>query len=170
VDARRAAAAERTAGGPPHRLDGERQPIGINGDVTDAEAGEMGHEGSEAHAEELLKRDGLKPECAGNCRRSRPPASSGVSKSPEWLIGQRIGICTGAQLLFHFVAAAYERRSLAVASHWPFDQWDGFLPEHTTSAALLDRLLHHAVVVVTSGESFRLRESRTRGGAHPPTA
>jgi DNA replication protein DnaC len=69
---------------------------------------------------------------------------------------------TGAQLLFRFVAAAYERRSLAVASHWPFDQWGRFLPEHTTAAALLDRLLHHAVVVVTAGESFRLRESRTR--------
>lgn len=77
---------------------------------------------------------------------------------------------TGAQLLFRFVAAAYERRSRAVASHWPFDQWGRFLPEHSTAAALLDRLLHHAVVVVTSGESFRLRESRTRGGAHPPTA
>jgi hypothetical protein len=67
-------------------------------------------------------------------------------------------------------AAAPERRSLAVASPWPFDQWGRFLPEHTTAAALLDRLLHHAVVVVTSGESFRLRESRTRGGAHPTTA
>jgi len=73
-------------------------------------------------------------------------------------------------LFFRFVAAAYERRSLAIASHWPFDQWGRFLPEHTTAAALLDRLLHHATVVVTSGESFRLRESRTRGGALPTTA
>jgi DNA replication protein DnaC len=36
---------------------------------------------------------------------------------------------TGLQLFFRFVAAAYERRSLAVASHWPFDQWGRFLPE-----------------------------------------
>ena len=71
---------------------------------------------------------------------------------------------TGAQLLFRCIAAAYERRSVAIASHWPFDQWGTFLPEHTTAAALLDRLLHHAVVVVTEGESFRLREARTRGG------
>ncbi len=74
---------------------------------------------------------------------------------------------TGTQLLFRFVAAAYERRSLGIASHWPFDQWGRFLPEHTTAAALLDRLLHHAVVVVTEGESFRLREARTRGGEPP---
>src|SRR5213079_756095 len=39
---------------------------------------------------------------------------------------------TGTQLLFRLVAAAYERRSLAIASHWPFDQWGRFLPEHTT--------------------------------------
>jgi DNA replication protein DnaC len=70
----------------------------------------------------------------------------------------------GTQLLFRFVAAAYERRSLGVASHWPFESWGRFLPEHTTAVSLLDRLLHHAVVVVTEGESFRMREARTRGG------
>jgi DNA replication protein DnaC len=71
---------------------------------------------------------------------------------------------TGAQLLFRVVAAAYERRSLAIASHWPFDQWGRFLPEHTTAVSLLDRLLHHASVVVTSGDSYRMREARAKGG------
>ena len=33
----------------------------------------------------------------------------------------------GTQLLFRFVAAAYERRSLGIASHWPFDAWGRFL-------------------------------------------
>src|SRR6201993_3203369 len=47
---------------------------------------------------------------------------------------------TGTQLLFRLVAAAYERRSLAVGSHWPFEQWGRFLPEHTTAASILDRL------------------------------
>lgn len=67
---------------------------------------------------------------------------------------------TGTQLLFRLVAAAYERRSLAVASHWGFDQWGRFLPEHTTAASILDRLLHHATVVITDGESYRMREAR----------
>jgi len=70
----------------------------------------------------------------------------------------------GTQLLFRFVAAAYERRSLGVASHWPFESWGRFLPEHTTAVSLLDRLLHHASVVVTEGESFRMKEARVRGG------
>jgi DNA replication protein DnaC len=75
----------------------------------------------------------------------------------------------GSQLLFRFVAAAYEHRSLGVASHWPFESWGRFLPEHTTAVAMLDRLLHHATTVVTSGDSYRMKEARARGGALLPT-
>ena len=71
---------------------------------------------------------------------------------------------TGGQLLFRFVAAAYERRSLGIGSHWPFNESGHFLPDQGTAVSLIDRLLHHAVVVVTSGESFRMREARSRGG------
>jgi len=75
---------------------------------------------------------------------------------------------TGAQLLFRLVAAAYERRALGVASHWSFEDWGRFLPEHTTAVSLLDRLLRHATTVVTSGQSHRMREAKTRigGGTH----
>ncbi len=76
---------------------------------------------------------------------------------------------TGAQLLFRFVAAAYERRSLGIASHWPFESWGRFLPEHTTAVSMLDRLLHHCHTVVTDGESYRMREARTRGGTRLKT-
>lgn len=74
---------------------------------------------------------------------------------------------TGSQLFFRFFASAYERVSLGIGSHWPFDQWGRFLPEHTTTVSMLDRLLHHAVVVVTEGESYRMREARSRGGGLP---
>jgi DNA replication protein DnaC len=74
---------------------------------------------------------------------------------------------TGTQLLFRFVAAAYERRSLGIASHWPFEAWGRFLPEHTTAVSLLDRLLHHANVVITEGESHRMRQAKTKGAASP---
>ena len=76
---------------------------------------------------------------------------------------------TGAQLLFRFIAAAYERRALGVASHWPFESWGRFLPEHTTAVSLLDRLLHHNTIVATEGESYRMREARTRQGGRPTT-
>jgi DNA replication protein DnaC len=68
---------------------------------------------------------------------------------------------TGTQLLFRFVAAAYERRALGIGSHWPFNDWGRFLPEHTTATSMLDRLLHHAVIIATEGESHRMK---TRGG------
>ena len=74
---------------------------------------------------------------------------------------------TGAELFFRIVAAAYERRSLGIGSHWPFEQWGKFLPEHTTAVSLLDRLLHHSVLVVTDGESHRMRQARQN--AHHPT-
>jgi DNA replication protein DnaC len=71
---------------------------------------------------------------------------------------------TGAQLLFRFVAAAYERRALGIGSHWPFEAWGRFLPEHTTAVSMLDRLLHHCHTVVTDGDSYRMKQARTRGG------
>jgi len=76
---------------------------------------------------------------------------------------------TGAQLLFRFVAAAYERRSLGIASHWPFESWGRFLPEHTTAVSMLDRLLHHCHTVVTDGDSYRMRQARAKGGTRIKT-
>ncbi len=103
-------------------------------------------------------------------------ADNSVGRVIETLLRHDLVICdevgfaplddTGTQMLFRFVAAAYERRSLAIASHWPFEQWGRFLPEHTTAVSLLDRLLHHATVVATDGESYRMREARHRGGDH----
>jgi DNA replication protein DnaC len=101
-------------------------------------------------------------------------ADNSVGKLIETVLRNDLIICdevgfapldsTGSQLLFRFVAAAYERRSLAIASHWPFEEWGRFLPEHSTAVSLLDRLLHHNNVVATDGESYRMREARTRSG------
>ena len=76
---------------------------------------------------------------------------------------------TGAQLLFRFVAAAYERRSLGIGSHWPFESWGRFLPEHTTAVSMLDRLLHHCHTVVTDGDSYRMKQARANGGTRIKT-
>src|SRR3954447_7955863 len=77
---------------------------------------------------------------------------------------------TGAQLLFRFVAAAYERRSLGIGSHWPFESWGRFLPEHPSAVSMLDRLLHHCHVVVTNGDSYRMKQARAQGGAPQPVS
>lgn len=103
----------------------------------------------------------------------RSLADNSVGKTIETLLRNDLLLCdevgfapldaTGTQLLFRFVAAAYERRSLGIASHWPFEAWGRFLPEHTTAVSLLDRLLHHANVVITEGDSYRMREAKTKG-------
>ena len=77
---------------------------------------------------------------------------------------------TGAQLLFRFVAAAYERRSLGIGSHWPFEAWGRFLPEHTTAVSMLDRLLHHCHTVITDGDSYRMKQARAKGGTRISTS
>ena len=75
----------------------------------------------------------------------------------ELIIVDKLGFAplddTGAQLLFRFVATAYERRSLGIGSHWPFEAWGRFLPEHTTAVSMLDRLLHHCHVVMSFSRS-----------------
>jgi DNA replication protein DnaC len=91
----------------------------------------------------------------------RALADNSVGRIIETLLRNDLIICdelgfaplddTGAQLLFRFIAAACERRSPGIGSHWPFESWGRFPPEHTTAVSLLDRLLHHCHVVVTCG-------------------
>jgi DNA replication protein DnaC len=67
---------------------------------------------------------------------------------------------TSTQLLFRVVAAAYERRSLAIGSHHPFEHWGRFLPDQASGTSLLDRLCHHAHIITTTGDSYRLKHRR----------
>jgi DNA replication protein DnaC len=69
-----------------------------------------------------------------------------------------------ANLFFQVIAALYERGSLIVTSNLPFGQWDTTFAQDTTlTAALLDRLLHHAHIVPIAGESYRLKRQRQAG-------
>jgi len=68
---------------------------------------------------------------------------------------------TGCQLLFRLVAAGYERRSIAIGSHSPFNDWGRFLPDQPTAVSLLDRLCHHAHIITTTGDSYRLTHRTT---------
>lgn len=69
-----------------------------------------------------------------------------------------------ANLFFQVIAARYEKGSLMVTSNLPFGQWDAtFAQDATLTAALLDRLLHHARIVPIAGESYRLKNQRQAG-------
>ena len=72
-----------------------------------------------------------------------------------------------ANLFFQVIAALYEKGSLIVTSNLPFGQWDNTFAQDTTlTAALLDRLLHHAHIVPIAGESYRLKHQRQAGMIH----
>ena len=69
-----------------------------------------------------------------------------------------------ANLFFNVVAKRYERASMILTSNLPFTQWATTLADdQTLTAALLDRLLHHAHIVQIAGESDRLKDKRKAG-------
>lgn len=74
-----------------------------------------------------------------------------------------------ANLFFQVVARRYERGAMVLTSNLTFGSWDqAFAGETVLTAAMLDRLLHHATVVQISGESYRLKDKRRAGVVAKP--
>jgi DNA replication protein DnaC len=60
------------------------------------------------------------------------------------------------EVLFTFLAARYERKSVIITSNLVFSQWDRIFKDAMTTAAAIDRLVHHSVILeLTSKRSFR---------------
>lgn len=68
----------------------------------------------------------------------------------------------GAELLFDVISTAYERTSLIVTSNLPFESWNEVLGSERLTGATLDRLTHRCRIIETKGESYRLRQAKTR--------
>lgn len=64
----------------------------------------------------------------------------------------------GANLFFQLVNARYEKGAMILTSNRGFKDWGEIFGDNVIAAALLDRLLHHAIVVEIEGNSYRLRE------------
>ena len=65
---------------------------------------------------------------------------------------------TGAQALFTFCSELYERLSLIITTNLKFADWIQVFGDERLTAALLDRLTHHAHLIELIGESYRFRE------------
>jgi DNA replication protein DnaC len=80
---------------------------------------------------------------------------------PQLLIVDEIGylpvIPGGGNLFFQLVNARYERGAMILTSNRGFAEWGDVFGGTVVATALLDRLLHHAVVVQIEGASYRLR-------------
>jgi DNA replication protein DnaC len=73
-----------------------------------------------------------------------------------------------AEAFYRIIDAAYERRSVAVTSNIHPSGFDTIMPK-TLATATVDRLLHHAHLVLTKGDSHRLQQAITGKGVNPLT-
>ncbi len=69
------------------------------------------------------------------------------------------------EVLFTFLAERYERRSVLITSNLVFSQWDKIFKDPMTTAAAIDRLVHHAVILELTGPSIRSEEAIQRNNA-----
>ena len=95
--------------------------------------------------------------------------------APKLLIIDEIGYLPfgreQANLFFQVIARRYEKGSLILTSNLSFGSWDdAFANDAVLTAAMLDRVLHHATVVQIAGESYRLKDKRRAGILARPQA
>ena len=64
----------------------------------------------------------------------------------------------GGNLFFQLVNARYEHGAMILTSNRGFAEWGDIFGDPVVATALLDRLLHHAVVIQIEGASYRMRE------------
>ena len=65
----------------------------------------------------------------------------------------------GADLLFQVISLRYEQGAIIITSNRAFKEWPTiFNHDSTLTAAILDRLLHHAETVIIEGKSFRMKD------------
>jgi DNA replication protein DnaC len=72
------------------------------------------------------------------------------------------------EVLFTFLAERYERRSVMISSNLVFSQWDRIFKDAMTTAAAIDRVVHHSVILEMTGPSFRA-EVAEQNLRSPPT-
>jgi DNA replication protein DnaC len=64
------------------------------------------------------------------------------------------------EVLFTLLADRYERSSVMITSNLPFSKWEQIFKDPMTTAAAIDRLVHHSVILELNLSSYRLEQSR----------
>ena len=76
------------------------------------------------------------------------------------------------EVLFTFLAERYERRTVIITSNLVFSEWDRIFKDPMTTAAAIDRFVHHAIVLELTGKSIRVEQAQaelTAEAASPST-
>ena len=66
------------------------------------------------------------------------------------------------EVLFTLLAERYERGSVLLTSNLAFSKWDQIFKDAMTTAAAIDRLVHHSVIIELNVPSFRVETAKTK--------
>jgi len=69
---------------------------------------------------------------------------------------------SAAEMLFTVISNSYENQSIITTSNLEFGRWNEVFGDQRLTAALIDRLVHHAHIITFSGTSYRLRQALSR--------
>lgn len=69
------------------------------------------------------------------------------------------------EVLFTFLSERYERKSMMITSNLVFSEWDKIFKDPMTTAAAIDRLVHHSIILDMDNESYRAMEARKKQSA-----
>jgi DNA replication protein DnaC len=64
------------------------------------------------------------------------------------------------EVLFTLLAERYERGSVLLTSNLPFSKWESIFKDAMTTAAAIDRLVHHSVILELNLPSYRLEQAK----------
>jgi DNA replication protein DnaC len=73
------------------------------------------------------------------------------------------------EVLFTFLAERYERRTVIITSNLVFSEWDRIFKDPMTTAAAIDRLVHHSVILELTGTSIRMEHAHSERAAAEST-
>jgi DNA replication protein DnaC len=66
------------------------------------------------------------------------------------------------EVLFHFLAERYEKKTVVITSNLVFSQWDQIFKDPMTTMAAVDRLVHHSTILEFTGDSLRAGSAKGR--------
>lgn len=89
--------------------------------------------------------------------------------SPQVLAIDEVGYLSygtrHADLLFEIISRRYENKPTLVTTNKPFSEWGEVFPNAACVVSLVDRLVHHAEIIVIEGESWRMKEAKEMAAA-----
>lgn len=74
----------------------------------------------------------------------------------------------GMEVLFTLLAERYERGSVLISSNLPFSKWESIFKDAMTTAAAIDRLVHHSVILELNLPSYRVEQAKKSKAAAAP--